>query len=217
MSTPIGDGDDRYLVKRSRRSQQERRNLAERALLSATRRLVSRRGVDQTSVADIGEEAGYSRGLVNHRFGSKAALLQQLALDSQKAVEDMFREGQRDELESVTELSEVYLRWVDDKEEDARAFFAMWGSSLPDESILRRVFVEIDEKFRVRFGDILARGQRTGTIRADVDAAAASAILVAMLRGTGMQRLIAANRVDLTGIRETVEVFIRRALAPERE
>ncbi|WP_202124959.1 TetR family transcriptional regulator [Actinomadura physcomitrii] len=66
-----------------RRSQEERRAQAERALLEAAAKLFARRGVEQTSMADIGEEAGYSRGLANHHFGSRAELVNRLARRAQ--------------------------------------------------------------------------------------------------------------------------------------
>ncbi|MDI5975637.1 TetR/AcrR family transcriptional regulator [Amycolatopsis magusensis] len=65
------------------RTQEERRSRAERSMLAAAVRLFSRRGVEQTSMADIGEEAGYSRGLANHHFGSRAELVERLARRSQ--------------------------------------------------------------------------------------------------------------------------------------
>ena len=37
--------------------------------------LLVERGIAGTTLASIGERAGYSRGLVTHRFGSKAGLL----------------------------------------------------------------------------------------------------------------------------------------------
>ncbi|MBN6040511.1 TetR family transcriptional regulator [Amycolatopsis sp. 195334CR] len=68
---------------KKQRTQEERRSSAERAMLAAAVRLFSKRGVEQTSMADIGEEAGYSRGLANHHFGSRAELVDRLARRSQ--------------------------------------------------------------------------------------------------------------------------------------
>src|SRR5580693_854740 len=67
----------------ARRTQQERSSQAEKALMDAATELFARRGVDQTSLADVGEAAGYSRGLVNHHFGTKATLVERLARRAQ--------------------------------------------------------------------------------------------------------------------------------------
>src|ERR1700748_893308 len=58
-----------------RRTQAERAAESDRRLLRAALKLIAERGYRNTSLAAIGEEAGYSRGLVNDRFGSKAGLL----------------------------------------------------------------------------------------------------------------------------------------------
>lgn len=217
MSTlPEADVDtaDRTPAPTRRRRQSERRNLAERSLLDAARRLVARRGVDQTSVADIGVDAGYSRGLVNHRFGSKTALLQALARDSQQAVESIFQDTNEDKLESLIELMESYLSWIGNSTEDARAFLAMWGAALPEESVLQSVFVGFDDRFRHRIGGMVNAGQANGTITADVDPIGVAISYMAMLRGIGMQTMVAPPSVDLSTARLACEQFLRRTLAP---
>src|SRR5947209_1778026 len=62
-----------------RRTQQQRRDQAEAALLNAAAELIVEDGVHSLTLARVGERAGYSRGLVTHYFGSKQALLQRLA------------------------------------------------------------------------------------------------------------------------------------------
>ncbi len=62
-----------------RRSHAERREEAERKLLAAALQIVARRGSVRMTLAEVGEAAGYSRGLPAHRFGSKAGLLHALA------------------------------------------------------------------------------------------------------------------------------------------
>ena len=62
-----------------RRSQAERREEAERAILDAATRIVAAKGLDALTLADAGEAAGYSRGLPSHYFGSKADLLSAIA------------------------------------------------------------------------------------------------------------------------------------------
>ncbi|MEZ5741777.1 MAG: TetR family transcriptional regulator [Burkholderiaceae bacterium] len=63
----------------ARRTQSARRELAERRLLDAALRIVARRGSVRMTLAEVGEAAGYSRGLPAHRFGNKAGLVHALA------------------------------------------------------------------------------------------------------------------------------------------
>ena len=55
---------------RVRRTQEDRRDEAERRMLEAGARLVAERGLDGLTLKDVGEAAGYSRGLPAHHFGS---------------------------------------------------------------------------------------------------------------------------------------------------
>lgn len=61
--------------KRVRQTQVERREEAERRILEATIRLVSKCGFAKLTLSEVGEEAGYSRGLPGHYFGSKDNLM----------------------------------------------------------------------------------------------------------------------------------------------
>ena len=67
----------------ARRTQQQRRDQAETALLNAAAELAVEHGVRSLTLARVGERAGYSRGIVTHHFGSKRALLERLARATQ--------------------------------------------------------------------------------------------------------------------------------------
>src|ERR1039457_5987046 len=67
----------------ARRTQHERRDQAEAALLNAAAELAVEHGVRSLTLARVGERAGSSRGIVTHHFGSKQALLERLALATQ--------------------------------------------------------------------------------------------------------------------------------------
>ncbi|MCQ4359959.1 MULTISPECIES: TetR/AcrR family transcriptional regulator [Mycobacterium] len=67
----------RTAVKR-RKTQQERVEESARRLMDAAIELFAERGYEQTSVAEIGLRAGYSRAMVRERYGSKEALLNAL-------------------------------------------------------------------------------------------------------------------------------------------
>ncbi|MEU1276217.1 TetR/AcrR family transcriptional regulator [Streptomyces sp. NPDC005799] len=194
------------------RSKQERRDQAEQSLLEAAGRLVARRGVDQTSVADVGTEAGYSRGLVNHHFGSKVALLRRVARESQRSLVEAVEALTGDPLESLVAMIRSYLTWIDRNPADARAFFAMWGAALPEESVLREVFVEFDSRIRTTVEEFVRSGQERGMVRTDIEPAGVAVAITGMLRGTGAQILVAPERVDFEAACAACEHFVRRAL-----
>jgi AcrR family transcriptional regulator len=197
-----------------RRSQQERRDHAEKALLDAASVLFARRGVDQTSLADIGEESGFSRGLVNHHFGSKAALVERLARRSQSHFVELLGDFSSDEADALVALADAYLAMVGGNTDAARAFFVMWGAALPTEAGLRPIFVTDDAQFRFGVESLVRAGQQKKTITAQCDPASVAVVLVGMLRGVSAQFLIDPDGVDMAAARNTCAQFIRHTLAP---
>ena len=63
----------------TRRTQEQRREASEQRMLEAALALVAEKGTFRVTLAEIGERAGYSRGLPAARFGNKAKLLAALA------------------------------------------------------------------------------------------------------------------------------------------
>ena len=70
--------------KRPRRTQAERTAASDSAMFKAATQLVLEKGVDGMTLKEVGELAGYSRGLASYRFGSKENLVQELLRRFQK-------------------------------------------------------------------------------------------------------------------------------------
>src|ERR1044071_3009612 len=78
-SEPPDPGAEPSQEPRPRRSQSERREEAERRILDAAVQIVADRGLDELTLAECGQAAGYSRGLAAHYFGSREALIGSIA------------------------------------------------------------------------------------------------------------------------------------------
>jgi AcrR family transcriptional regulator len=200
---------------RTRRTQAERRNESEHALLDAAVRLFAARGIDRTSLAEIGEEAGYSRGLVNHHFGSKAALVERLAERSQRHFAASLGAGSSGG-DAMTALADAYLTAVATATAELRAFFVMWGAALPSDGQLRRVFTAGDARFRGVVETLVRDGQEAGTIASEVDPAIFAVVFVGLLRGIAAQFLVAPGDVGIKAARAECARWIRSSLAPAR-
>lgn len=198
-----------------RHTQAERRREAEGALLDAAVRLFARKGIDHTSLADIGEEAGYSRGLVNHHFGSKAVLVERLAARAQsRFVAQLLPSGGGDEIDALVGMARTYLDIVGRNPTSSRAFLVMWGAALPGDAAMRPVFVTDDARFRDGVAAIVRAGQSNATIDATIDTAGFAVAFVGLMRGTTAQLLIDPDGVDLTKVGDICERFVRSALSP---
>ena len=199
---------------RPRRSQAQRTALSEDRLLGAALQLISERGYDRTTLQAIGDAAGYSRGLVSHRFGSKEGLLWAL-------LERMFGHWGADSLRpavgtqvgiaalhAAVEAMRTSMHAAPDR---LRAFYALLFESLGPLPVLRPKVAEFHRRQRAAVAEWIAAGVRAGTVRPDVDAATQAALFMSAIRGAAYQWLIDPS-VDIDAIYDEIKATATRNL-----
>ncbi len=208
-----------------RRTQAERRNHSEEALLDAAAELIAERGIDRASLATIGGRAGLSRGLPTHYFGSKDSLVAQVARHAQDRVtaatlmmlnQDQHRLDELSALELVRLTVDTYLGLSDHPTAYQRALIVMWGSTFPADSSVDGM-LDADQRSYDGWADLIARGQREGSIRIDMDPASAAVVLLGFIRGVAAQLFRDSGVADIDDIRKTCSDWIDAALAPAAE
>ncbi|MFC9809579.1 TetR/AcrR family transcriptional regulator [Streptomyces griseoaurantiacus] len=193
------------------RTQKQRREEAEAALLDAAAELVAEQGLRALTLARVGERAGYSRGLVTHYFGSKQALVERLA----RAAQSGFVPGLADlppGPDRLLRLIDGYLAQQTKHERPLnRAFLLLWmeAATSPD---LARLFADRTEAFRTDLREDLTAGIAEGTIRPDLPVEETTAAIVAQLRGIAIQLLVTPESLDLPALRAYLTDHWRRAL-----
>jgi AcrR family transcriptional regulator len=186
-----------------------RRTEAEQRLVAAAADMVGEVGPSRVTLANVGERAGYSRGLATHHFGSKGALMQRLV----EAVTHQFREAMFDRGESedaTTELRTligIYFDVVTDLQPVNRARLALWADAVanPDEETRSRM-VAADRELAATAGEILRA----------IDPHGLATVIIAMLRGVALQSLI-DDRIDLAAARSEVEALLIHRLQSEQK
>jgi AcrR family transcriptional regulator len=203
--------DEHTAARPSRRTQQERRERTETALVTAAAELVVESGLRSLTLARVGERAGYSRGIVNHHFGSKQTLIEALAHATQRDFVpgmDQFAPG----LERLLAMVERYVGALGDVGVISRAFLLLWAEAVTAPE-LTDLFRERDEGFRSNIRADVAAGIAEGTIRADVVPGDVAITIMGQLRGIGLQRLLDPDAIDTERLRHAVADQWRRALA----
>jgi AcrR family transcriptional regulator len=198
----------------ARRTQQERREKTEVALLTAAAELVVQDGVRSVTLARIGERAGYSRGIVTHQFGSKKAMLEALA----RATQAGFVPGLADlppGLERVLRLIDGYIGALDGIGLMNRAFLQLWAEAATAPE-LAPIFRERDEAFRADLRGDIAAGIAEGTVHPDTSADDVAVAVVGQLRGIALQYLLDPGAVDTGRLRRAVSGHWRRSLGVHR-
>ncbi|HEX4336621.1 MAG TPA: TetR/AcrR family transcriptional regulator [Polyangiaceae bacterium] len=199
----------------ARRSQSERVAESDRKVLGAALRLIGERGYRATSLAAIGEEAGYSRGLVHERFGSKAGLLWALV---KQLLRVWNQEGRAQGLtghsgvDALCDILDNHRRAIEE-DRGIRAFYALLFESIGPTPELVTEFRELHARFRAEIEAVLHAGMEAGTIRKDVDAAAQAALMMGTIRGIAFQWLLDPKAFSLAGAYEEQKKNLRRILA----
>ncbi len=205
-----------------RRTQVERRRNSERSLLAAAAEVIAERGIDGASLASIGERAGASRGLPNHHFGSKEALVAQVAASAQDRISSLTVAAIERAHRHVEELSgfelvratiDTYLALFERSLAEDRALIVMWGATFPSESSVEGM-LEADRRAFDGWARVIKEGQGDGSIRPDIDAGATAVVLHGLTRGVAALLLTESEHTDMRSVRQTVDTLLAAALAP---
>lgn len=194
-----------------RRTQRQRREETERRLLDATATLVAAGGSRAVTLQEVGRLAGYSRGIVNHMFGTKEALLAALVAGAQQRVAPP--QASSPGLGRLRQRVARYIDQVSAGDEYARAFLLLWAESVGAAPRLRAMFTERDNLFVREIREDLSAGIADGDIRPDIDAEGVTLALIAVLRGTGLHTIIRDAEPDAAvRVREAILACVRRSL-----
>lgn len=167
--------------------------------------IIAEQGVHAVTAVSVGERAGYSRGIVNHQFGTRQALLAAVAETVQSGF-DPNPQGLQGR-EHVLALVAGYLSSLRSEPRDIRVFLRLMTAAISgEEPGLEPVFVQRDEYFRKHLAAAVAEGQYAHTVRGDLDAATTAAVIVGQLRGIALQMQLSPGFVELT---ELLKVSVR--------
>lgn len=206
-----------------RRTQAERTALSDARMLEAAVRLIGERGTERTTLKDVGELAGYSRGLAGYRFGSKENLF---AFVVRAIGEEWLREltavtAGRVGLAAIEAATDAHYRFVADAPEHVRAFYILWFEAIGPQSQVREVIARIHDRRRRDVEGWIRGGQRAGEVAAGVDAKSLAAQFCAAVTGIVYQWLVDPRAMEEiralhAGLKQTMRVLLPPPTAGER-
>jgi AcrR family transcriptional regulator len=202
----------RLQVREARRTQAERRASAEDRLIQATLELIAQKGMGQVTMGEIGQVAGFSRGLAAHHFGSKAGLLAAVSLKVRASFGEIFAASETGSgLDAIMALTGAF---VDTHESVlARAWNVIIAESVFMEDSLRTLVVEWIEIAIAQVADRIKRGIEDGSIRKGCDPRRQAIIMIGALRGIASQgRVDQATAID-GDLRADILAWVRSSLA----
>jgi AcrR family transcriptional regulator len=198
-----------------RRSQAERRDEAEQRLLAAAVRLVAERGLAGLTLSEVGEAAGYSRGLPAHYFGGKSGLIVTLAAH---LISRFGRALDRSEhhglgLERLLGTVAFYFDSAARDPAGTRALFVLLGEGLGNALVSDRL-AELNARSAKAFEINLRAAVAAGEIRDEIDARSQGILILSTLRGAVGQWLLAPGAIDLAALRAEFVASLQRSLVP---
>lgn len=201
------------------RTQAERTALSDSLMLDAAVRLIVERGAEGTTLKEVGELAGYSRGLAGYRFGSKANLFsfivrsvgEEWLHELGRAVEDKVG------LDAITAATDAHYHFVLEAADRIRAFYILWFISIGPDVEFKQVIAHVHERRQEDVEAWIRRGIATGTVKEDVDVRGVADQFCAAIIGIVYQWLVTPDAHDsIRQLHEGLKQQMNRALGKQQ-
>lgn len=178
--------------------------------------LVVERGPALTTLKDVGEGAGFSRGLAGQRFGSKDGLFEFMVrsigeawlIELTRATEGLI--GQQ----AIDRALDEHLRFCVQAPDQFLAFYRLWFEAIGEDSAVRRVVSNIHERRRRDIARWIAAGKQAGEIAQSVSSAAVAGQFTASVIGIVYYWLQHPEDTDeVTALHNNLKSTIRKLLS----
>jgi AcrR family transcriptional regulator len=205
-------------VPRLRRRQQDRTAQSDERMTRAAIHLLVDKGVAGTTLAAIGASAGYSRGLVTHRFGSKSGLLAHIVgyLSAEWRQRLKAAVAERKGLAAIRSAINALAAFMAEEPDDLRVMYLLWYQSLDPGAEFRANVAAVHEAQRRDLAEWVCQGQASGEIHAGIDASRAAMMLAVSIAGLVFHWLV-TPRLPVADLHRQLNKDMTRLLAVKRE
>ncbi len=201
------------------RTQAERTAISDKAMVDAAIELILEHGTDKTTLAAIGKNAGYSRGLATYRFGSKAGLYDEVCKSISRHWLDYLKAdvGDKVGIEAMCAALDSFFQFVSDYPREARVLQILYCAAASPKSEYRQTSVNIHQRQQDDVADWVRAGQAQGTIRAGADPKSIAAQYIAYISGMTYLWLINPQSIDFRKANDDMKVHLKISLSPKAE
>lgn len=196
------------------RRQEERTALSEQLMTDAAVSLLVERGIAGMTLASIGERSGYSRGLVTHRFGSKAGLLahvhDSVAAEWLRRVQAVV--GNATGIEALQRVTDALYGFIVEEPEELRAMYLLRYASIDPSAEYRANVARLNRAHIRALGGWIEEGQAIGEITPDIDPKLAAELFASVVDGL-LYRWLVNPDIPVEQLHALLREQIGRALA----
>ena len=213
MSTDLQPAADAPLT------QAERSAISDRAMLEAAILLVLEHGTEKTTLAMIGEKAGYSRGLATYRFGSKAGLFDALCKSIGRNWLEYLKRGTdgKTGIDAMCAALDTVYQWVTDSPDEARVLQILHCGSASPGSEFQETSIGIHRRQQSDVVRWIEGGIEQGQIRSDIDAEGIAAEYVAYTSGISYLWLISSETFNFRNANDALKNYLRTTLSTQEQ
>lgn len=199
------------------RTQAERTAMSDKAMVDAAIELILEHGTEKTTLAAIGERAGYSRGLATYRFGSKAGLYDEVCKSISRHWLDYLKAdvGDKVGIEAMCAALDSFFQFVSDYPREARVLQILYCAAASPKSEYRQTSVSIHQRQQDDVADWVRAGQEDGSIRASADPKSIAAQYIAYISGMTYLWLINPQSIDFRKANDDMKAHLEISLAPK--
>jgi AcrR family transcriptional regulator len=169
-------------------------------ILDAAARVITDRGLAETRISDIAEEAGVSPGLILYYFESKDRLLaealtfanDQFYLRASRDIRRLPRA--KDQLARLIDLSVPGLLPEYGRLDEWALWIEVWVRALRDAEMAKDREI-LDERWRSQFADVVRAGKESGEFTSAADVEELSLRLACLIDGLAIQVVLNDSKV----------------------
>ncbi len=198
-----------------RRTQAERTALSDKRMFEVAVKLIGERGVQRTTLKEVCELAGYSRGLANYRFGSKDAFIREMIGQFNLAWEEHIRSvvGEKTGHEAVIAALDALEIFLVQHADSMRGMYMIWYGSLGDSREIQDRLAENHNAYRRDVQRWVSDGILQGNINASIDAENFAVHYCSFVLGTIYQWVVNPAAFDLHTIFSYYKTMTKLLLA----
>jgi AcrR family transcriptional regulator len=199
----------------TRMTQAERTALSDARMLNAAKELIAERGTHNTTLREVGERAGYSRGLASNRFGSKEGLFSQLVLDFNRRWAEELRNkvGNSTGLPAFSAALDAVEFFLVNRAGEMRALYILWFESMSSHDEVRQRLALNHKAYRRDAERWVREGVAEGTIRDDIDPKSFAVEFASLIFGLIYQWLIDPEAIDVRKVFQSYRLNLLDSLA----
>lgn len=193
---------ERPAFERKVRTQAERTALSDDRMFESAKQIIVEKGTHNTTLKEVGERAGYSRGLASNRFGSKEGLFSQMVRDFNKRwAEELQRfVGTKTGLSAYIAAFDAVEFFLLRYSEEMRALYILWFESMSSHDEVRSRLAANHMAYRRDAERWVREGIEQGTIRPSIDPLCFAVEFASLIFGLIYQWLVQPDAINIYAV-----------------